>query len=61
MANSVSCKDGKKCVENEKDCGKNNLNSVKDVPMVYIIFIVTKIIVSEKKKKRHCFCTYICK
>ena len=41
----------KKCVENEEDCGKKNANSVKDVPMVYIIFIVTIIIVSEKKKK----------
>jgi hypothetical protein len=37
----------KKCVENEKDCEKRN--SVKDVPMVYIIFNITIIIVSEKK------------
>jgi len=50
----------KKCVENEEDCGKKNANSVKNVPMVYIIFIVTIIIVSEKKK-RHFFCIYICK
>jgi len=39
----------KKCVENEEDFGKKNVNSVKDVPMVYIIFIVTIIIVKKKK------------
>jgi hypothetical protein len=41
----------KKCVENEKDCGKKNLNSVKDVPKVYIIFIITIITVKKKKKE----------
>jgi hypothetical protein len=29
---------------------KNNLNFVKDVPMIYVSFIITVIIVSEKKQ-----------
>jgi hypothetical protein len=40
----------KKCVENAKYCGKKNLNSVKDVSIIHIIFIITIIIVSKRKK-----------
>jgi hypothetical protein len=50
MANSVSCKDDKNGL-NMKKTGKKNLTSVKDVPMVSIIFIITIIVVSKKKKK----------
>ena len=31
---------------------KNNLNFVKDVPMIYVNFIITVIIVSEGEKKK---------
>jgi hypothetical protein len=38
----------KKCVDNG-DFVKNNLNFAKDVPMRYVKFIITEIIVSEKQ------------
>ena len=59
-ANSVSCKGGKNVLKTKKTVGKKNLNSVKEVPIVHIMFIITIIIVSEKKNWRHCFLlTYV--
>jgi hypothetical protein len=49
-AYSISRKGGK-CVLIMKDTlWKNNLNCVKDVPMIYINFIISVTIVFEKKK-----------
>jgi len=42
---------------------KNNINFVKDVPVVYINLIILVIIVSEKKYKALLSCrpSYVCK
>jgi hypothetical protein len=45
---SVSCEGRKSVLIMEKTLWKHNLNFIKDVPMIYVSFIV--IIVSEKKK-----------
>jgi hypothetical protein len=37
------------CADNEGVSVDNDLNSVKDIPKVYVNFIVTVVIVSEKK------------
>ena len=37
---------GGECVDSDEDLWKNNLNVVKDVPMIYVNFIITVIILS---------------
>jgi hypothetical protein len=46
---SVSRKGGKSALVMKKTLWKNNLDFVKDVPVIYVSFIIIAIIVSEKK------------
>jgi len=51
------CKGGNSVLIMTKTLWKSNLNFVKDVPMIYVNFIITVIIVSEEKNRRYYFCT----
>jgi len=46
------CKGGNSVLIVKETLWKNNLNFVKDVPMIYVNFIITVIIVSEGEKKK---------
>jgi hypothetical protein len=45
-----------KCVDNG-DFLRKNLNFIKNVPMIHVKFITNVSKVSDKRKKRHYFCT----
>jgi hypothetical protein len=56
-AYSVSYKSGKSVLITKETLLKNNLNFVKDVPMIYVNFIIIVNVVSAKKNRRHYFHT----
>jgi hypothetical protein len=55
-AYSISCRGGKSVLIMKETLWKNNLNTAKDVPMLYINFIATVIILSEKKCESLVYC-----
>jgi len=50
------CKGGNSVLIITETLWENNLNFVKDVPMMYVNFVIN-VIVSEKKNRRYYFCT----
>ena len=56
LAYSISHKSGKSVLIMKEILWKNNLNFAKDVPMLYVNFIATLIILPEKKYESLVYC-----
>lgn len=51
MAESFSCKGGKSMSVTEDNLWKNNLYFVRDIPMVFVNFILIVVVICEQKSE----------